>query len=189
MITLKHDVVNVGTTWTKHTQIWATKITHHPSLFVISSFYFIPVYFSIFFKRRWFTHERLCVATCDQLKSFTIHPGHLNPIFYPNVRQFCIKTLHPATNKGQWDPIGAEGSWVKIQITDFRFFFTVFTYTSDLVPTPLGREKSQRCLRSRKVTTWPGVGKGHNTSSCREKVTTRPEIEKSLNMAWGREKS
>ena len=43
MITLKHDGVNVGTTWTKHTQIWATKITHHPSLFVISSLCFICV--------------------------------------------------------------------------------------------------------------------------------------------------
>ena len=54
----------------------------------------------------------------------------------------------------------------------FPFFFTVFIYTSDLVPTPLGREKSQHGLRSRKVTTRPGVGKSHNTSSCREKITT-----------------
>ena len=54
----------------------------------------------------------------------------------------------------------------------FPFFFTAFIYTGDLVPMPLGREKSQRCLRSRKVTTRPGVGKSHNASSCREKVTT-----------------
>ena len=61
---------------------------------------------------------------------------------------------------------------MKKRITDFRFF-TVFIYTSDLVPTPVRREKSQHGLRSRKVTTRPGVGKSHNTSSCREKVTSR----------------
>ena len=36
----------------------------------------------------------------------------------------------------------------------------------------MGRAKSQKALR--KVTTQPGVGKSHNnTSSCRERVTTR----------------
>ena len=84
------------------------------------------------------------------------------------------------------------------EILDNRFtFFQQFSYIPmTWFPRPWV-EKNQNAVRSRKVTTRPGVGKAHNTSSCREKsqrglrsrkITTRPGVGKSHNASSCREK-